>query len=297
MCPHPQQAEGREGGMQAALLPRRLDGAGEQSWHRGEQLNLAPFPARSELRRWAPAGRGATVSAVHLSSGFTAPLPPGPPPSSTACHPTQPRTLLGPRELGWERGFVSVLDDATPVGTSECGGECDPTAWPRVAVATCNHGGEGEVLAWGHEFLQGEMTAGEMVAVGGWFLRGGGSLQEGWSLWRKMICTGEMAPRGEVAVAGKMVVQGPQFLPGRWLLPGRCPLAGVVMAAGKRLVQGRCFLQGQWWQQGGWLLQGAEWCRGEGCCRADGFSQQQGWARTCPSHACPPRGHCDTSQG
>lgn len=175
VCP-PDRERAEEGARPAARLPRRLDGAGEQSWHRGKQLNLARFPASSELRLWAPAGRGATVSAVHLSSGFAARPPPAPPSSPTAasCPPPSRGGGSGPsgtKGVGVGEGAASTLDDAAGAGgTWAWRGACPPLP------SGCSHPNlweEERVLARGNGFLQRETIAGENGQC-----RGDGFLQQ-----------------------------------------------------------------------------------------------------------------------
>lgn len=176
IVPPPSRERAEEGARPAARLPRRLDGAGEQSWHRGKQLNLARFPASSELRLWAPAGRGATVSAVHLSSGFAARPPPAP--------LLQPhRRLLPPSQLGrgvrplWDQGRWGGRGGLHPrwtmplgLGVPGHGGEHAPHSRAAAATQICGRRRgslHGEMVSCRGRRLQGKMvSAGEMVLAG-----------------------------------------------------------------------------------------------------------------------------------
>lgn len=159
--PHPPTGQGAEGGGRAGCcLPRRLSGAGEQSWHRGKRLNLARFPASAEPRRSAPAGRGATVAAVHLSRA-TRPRTPPPHPSEPTPRPgtaPPPPPGLG-RGVGplWGEGWGAEgwgVRSAAPglgmpsgLGGLAIGeGSWDPRGGQRVRAVrcqTCRARGEG----------------------------------------------------------------------------------------------------------------------------------------------------------
>lgn len=64
----PQAGRGQRRGPGGCSPPAPARRGGGTKLAPREELNLAHFPASSELRRWAPAGRGATIAAVHLSS-------------------------------------------------------------------------------------------------------------------------------------------------------------------------------------------------------------------------------------
>lgn len=163
----PQAGRGQRRGPGGCSPPAPARRGGGTKLAPREELNLARFPASSELRRWAPAGRGATIAAVHLSSRSPAPSSP-------------PKPGRGVRPLQGQGGWGQHPRWAMPPASAEC----LPASRGQWGPHVCGAGGEGPLL--GEGVLDWRDDCGAK-----WLL------EQGWSLWGDGFSRGRWASQGD----------------------------------------------------------------------------------------------------